>query len=557
MTRLVDGPPLQNNLDKEHVSLSVVTVGGMAWTTQNEDEMSMFPSVFAFDLKEEAVGNLKQYDQEVAAARDAPISGDAKRIKEVFHIWDTDGNGIICRDELMGVMRLLCHVTEDDLNVLMDEVDTNRDGEINYAEFVAWLTSPAKESQGRAMFDYSSLLMPIFEAYDLEGNGIISFDEFEECHVLLQGSLGLKYEASSGGETKMVDPLLLRKDARDAFKVADTNGDQEVTFREFVMFLRPMIIKSMISLEDLALLSARMGMMLKSMCRQLRIAEANFEAAEDMEALAVISKHLAGAAAAMEEGLMPKSLGLTGSVWIDPPVGLSAQRLKTLHAQMYPLKLHKIQLLRFSTICVPLMEVEDRDSRTWLGKVARTYRRQDGQDTVEKESYYLYRRETLRWIPLVSEHELITCRPPVSVFAANAFSKALDELQPELAIFCLLKTEADFGSKLRWGGAQIALHGGADMGLLSREDVDAFNKHVVQMVRQSVEHEWRAKSTELIPEERLMTAVKEFLVDRLIINPHVIMDMLQELEIVRFNPILEKNGNNVGTIQDAILRNTD
>eukprot|EP00927_Polykrikos_kofoidii_P062741 TRINITY_DN57544_c0_g1_i1.p1 TRINITY_DN57544_c0_g1~~TRINITY_DN57544_c0_g1_i1.p1 ORF type:complete len:663 (+),score=129.61 TRINITY_DN57544_c0_g1_i1:71-2059(+) len=65
------------------------------------------------------------------------------RIVDTFRRFDTNGDGIIPRSELASVLRLLCPelADGDNLDRLLEYMDTNSDGKIQYAEFVAWITS--------------------------------------------------------------------------------------------------------------------------------------------------------------------------------------------------------------------------------------------------------------------------------------------------------------------------------------------------------------------------------------------------------------------------------
>ena len=64
-----------------------------------------------------------------------------KELVEAFKIFDKDGSGKISADELRYVMLNLGEkLTQEEADEMIKEADTNRDGQIDYAEFVKLLT---------------------------------------------------------------------------------------------------------------------------------------------------------------------------------------------------------------------------------------------------------------------------------------------------------------------------------------------------------------------------------------------------------------------------------
>ena len=65
--------------------------------------------------------------------------------KETFKMFDKDGDGTITAKELGIVMRQLgLNPTEDDLLEMIQEVDENGDGEINFMEFITIMAHKMK-----------------------------------------------------------------------------------------------------------------------------------------------------------------------------------------------------------------------------------------------------------------------------------------------------------------------------------------------------------------------------------------------------------------------------
>jgi len=61
-----------------------------------------------------------------------------EEIRDAFHAIDTDGNGFISPNELQDMMKILKEdLTEEQLDELIKEAETNGNGQINYEEFAA------------------------------------------------------------------------------------------------------------------------------------------------------------------------------------------------------------------------------------------------------------------------------------------------------------------------------------------------------------------------------------------------------------------------------------
>jgi Ca2+-binding EF-hand superfamily protein len=59
-----------------------------------------------------------------------------KELRDAFAVFDTDGSGSIDRKELKRLMKKLGQaLTEAELDAMMEEVDSNGDGEISFEEF--------------------------------------------------------------------------------------------------------------------------------------------------------------------------------------------------------------------------------------------------------------------------------------------------------------------------------------------------------------------------------------------------------------------------------------
>ncbi|RCH96684.1 hypothetical protein CU098_002856, partial [Rhizopus stolonifer] len=61
-------------------------------------------------------------------------------LQEAFKVFDADGNGVIDREELHKVMSSLNEtLTEEELDAMIKEADSNGDGKISFEEFKAMM----------------------------------------------------------------------------------------------------------------------------------------------------------------------------------------------------------------------------------------------------------------------------------------------------------------------------------------------------------------------------------------------------------------------------------
>ncbi|KAF5185989.1 calmodulin-like [Thalictrum thalictroides] len=133
---------------------------------------------------------------------------------EVFCWFDMDGDGCITLQELETVIRSLDqHPTEEDvLKQMISEVDVNRNGTIEFGEFLSLMARKMKE------VDAEEELTEAFRVFDKDQNGFISAIELR--HVML--NLG---ESLTDEEVE----LMIRE--------ADLDGDGQVNYEEFVRMM--------------------------------------------------------------------------------------------------------------------------------------------------------------------------------------------------------------------------------------------------------------------------------------------------------------------------------
>jgi Ca2+-binding EF-hand superfamily protein len=127
-----------------------------------------------------------------------------KELRDAFAVFDTDGSGSIDRKELKRLMKKLGQaLSEAELDAMMDEVDTNGDGEISFAEFKAMMVSWCT---GECNFGDDCLSLAQFKFYLLDFAGILS-----KRHIFTHLKYLLKKTFCSSGQAKSRNYLLLIK----------------------------------------------------------------------------------------------------------------------------------------------------------------------------------------------------------------------------------------------------------------------------------------------------------------------------------------------------------
>merc|ERR1711934_656161 len=105
--------------------------------------------------------------------------------KEAFSLFDKDGDGTITTKELGTVMRSLGqNPTEDELQDMINEVDADGNGTVDFPEFLSLMSRKMKDT------DTEEEIIEAFKVFDRDGSGYISAAELR--HVMT--NLGEKLE---------------------------------------------------------------------------------------------------------------------------------------------------------------------------------------------------------------------------------------------------------------------------------------------------------------------------------------------------------------------------
>eukprot|EP01113_Clastostelium_recurvatum_P022449 TRINITY_DN267_c0_g1_i2.p1 TRINITY_DN267_c0_g1~~TRINITY_DN267_c0_g1_i2.p1 ORF type:complete len:156 (-),score=22.64 TRINITY_DN267_c0_g1_i2:65-532(-) len=134
--------------------------------------------------------------------------------REAFDLFDKDGNGQISAYELQEILRFLrLPCTLEDAVNMINEVDTDRNGTIEWAEFL--------ELVGRRTTNTSEdvELKTAFEAFDLNKDGVIT-------------AADLRAVMASVGEP------LSEEDVWVMIRETDSDNDGRVTLEDFVRIIR-------------------------------------------------------------------------------------------------------------------------------------------------------------------------------------------------------------------------------------------------------------------------------------------------------------------------------
>ena len=133
--------------------------------------------------------------------------------REAFQAFDKDGNGSITTKELGTVMRSLGqNLSEAEIKEVIDEVDEDRNGIIDFQEFLSLMARKMK------IIDKEDELIDAFKVLDLNGTGKIS--KYELRYIILS--------TDSGFTGNDIDELL---------KLCDFDEDGNIDLHDFIKVL--------------------------------------------------------------------------------------------------------------------------------------------------------------------------------------------------------------------------------------------------------------------------------------------------------------------------------
>uniref|UniRef100_A0A3P9D5L4 Troponin C, skeletal muscle n=1 Tax=Maylandia zebra TaxID=106582 RepID=A0A3P9D5L4_9CICH len=129
--------------------------------------------------------------------------------KAAFDMFDTDGGGDISTKELGTVMRMLGqNPSREELDAIIEEVDEDGSGTIDFEEFLVMMVQQLKEDQaGKSEEELSEC----FRIFDKNGDGFVDREEFGEI-------------------LHMTGEPVTEEDIDEMFGESDTNKDGKIDF---------------------------------------------------------------------------------------------------------------------------------------------------------------------------------------------------------------------------------------------------------------------------------------------------------------------------------------
>ncbi|CAI0425351.1 unnamed protein product [Linum tenue] len=137
---------------------------------------------------------------------------EVEDIKEMFKKMDTDNDGIVSIEELKVGLRNQSQLAEPEVQLLIEAVDTNGKGTLDYSEFLAvslHLQRMAHDEHLRKAFSY----------FDKDGNGYIEPEELRDALM-------------EDGADDCTDV------ANDIFQEVDTDKDGKISYDEFAAMMK-------------------------------------------------------------------------------------------------------------------------------------------------------------------------------------------------------------------------------------------------------------------------------------------------------------------------------
>ncbi|XP_054247846.1 troponin C, skeletal muscle [Melanerpes formicivorus] len=136
--------------------------------------------------------------------------------KAAFDMFDADGGGDISTKELGTVMRMLGqNPTKEELDAIIEEVDEDGSGTIDFEEFLVMMVRQMKEdAKGKSEEELANC----FRIFDRNADGFIDIEELGE---ILRAT----------GEP------VTDEDIEDMMKDSDKNNDGRIDFDEFLKMM--------------------------------------------------------------------------------------------------------------------------------------------------------------------------------------------------------------------------------------------------------------------------------------------------------------------------------
>jgi len=160
--------------------------------------------------------------------------------------------------------------------------------------------------------------------------------------------------------------------------------------------------------------------------------------------------------------------------WQEPPVGLNVNRLQGQHLRRYPCDMLALDKMDIAVFCVPDCTQGEAKNTLWYAELVRKITYKNGDTALQDPVYYQYEKLNWKLLPAVASHK---------------FSEAVEGLPPELRVFCLLKSEANFGIEISWPDIQAALKAAVSRGFLTSEQQSNYSAYIIRRMKQAMRDE--------------------------------------------------------------------
>jgi len=132
-------------------------------------------------------------------------------LRDVFKALDKNGDGFLTLEELRdGINRADIRHKDIDLAAVMEGVDSDGSGQIDYTEFLA-------ATLDKRLYLQRDACWAAFSVFDQDGNGLITVDELKQ--ILEDGSM---------------EDMLDGRTSEELLQEVDKNGDGSIDFEEFM-----------------------------------------------------------------------------------------------------------------------------------------------------------------------------------------------------------------------------------------------------------------------------------------------------------------------------------
>jgi len=149
----------------------------------------------------------------------------AQVLMGMFKSLDVNNNGVLSKDECIGMLRkVMPTMSGKQVCDMMDSIDADHNGKVDYNEFVNWLgkNAPKNILDGleKALESDRACVMSVFRVWDKNGDGLISTKEFERV-------------------MKATSPDLTDNKIKILIMMVDKSKDGVIDYEEFCDFLFP------------------------------------------------------------------------------------------------------------------------------------------------------------------------------------------------------------------------------------------------------------------------------------------------------------------------------